>query len=460
MTVDILPDVALLEIFNFYMDELHNLEEDHIEPWHTLVHVCGKWRNVVFGSPRRLGLRIYYKARTPVRKMLDLWPPLPIAVTVFSPKERDVDNIIAVLEHNVRICEIDITNGPSLKRSQFERLLAAMQRPFPALTRLVLAFEYETAPAIPALFLGGCAPRLQTFRLGRIPFPGLPTLLLSATHLVHLDLWKIPHSGYISPEAIVTCLSTLIRLESLVIKFESPRSRLDRKNQKPPPQTRTLVPVLTELWFQGTSDYFEDLVARVHAPLLDKLRALFFHQLIFDTPELAQFISRTPKFRTHDEARVFFSLRVIYVTLPQTLDGKLELGILCRQPDWQVSSLAQVCTSLPRALFSMVERLYFQSSDLSLYWQDDIDNSQWLEFLRPFTAVKGFYLPKIFVPLVVPALQELVRATEVLPALQTLFLDKPHPSDPVQEAIGQFVSARQLSGHPIAISRRVNKWND
>ena len=457
-----LPDVALLEIFNFYVDELHNLE-DQTEPWHTLVHVCGKWRNVVFGSPRRLGLRIYYKARIPVRKMLDLWPPLPIAVTVFSPKERDVDNIIAVLEHNDRICEIDITNGPSLKRPQFERLLAAMQQPFPALTRLVLAFECETALAIPTLFLGGCAPHLQTLHLERIPFSGLPTLLLSATHLVHLDLWKIPHSGYISPEAIVTCLSVMMRLESLIIKFESPRSRLDRKNQKPPPQTRTLVPVLTELWFQGASDYLGGIVARIHAPLLDKLRALFFHQLIFDTPELAQFISRTPKFRTHDEAHVFFSLRVIYLSLPQTLDGKLELGILCRQPDWQVSSLAQFCgASLPRALFSMVERLYFQSSDLSLYWRDDIENSQWLEFLRPFTAVKGFYLPKIFVPLLVPALQELVgeRVAEVLPALQTLFLDKPHPSDPAQEAIGQFVSARQFSGHPIAISRRVPKWND
>ena len=48
VTIDMLPDVALLEIFDFYEDEIR------IEAWHTLVQVCRKWRNLVFGSPRRL----------------------------------------------------------------------------------------------------------------------------------------------------------------------------------------------------------------------------------------------------------------------------------------------------------------------------------------------------------------------------------------------------------------------
>ena len=33
-------------------------------------------------------------------------------------------------------------------------------------------------------------------------FPGLSRLLLSATHLVHLDLYDIPRSGYITPDVI------------------------------------------------------------------------------------------------------------------------------------------------------------------------------------------------------------------------------------------------------------------
>jgi hypothetical protein len=35
-------------------------------------------------------------------------------------------------------------------------------------------------------------------------------------------------------------------------------------------------------------------------------------------------------------------------------------------------------------------------------WHDDIENSEWLELLRPFTSVKNLYAPHI-----VPALQEL-----------------------------------------------------
>ena len=96
-----------------------------------------------------------------------------------------------------------------------------------------------------------------------------------------------------------------------------------------------------------------------------------------------------------------------------------------------------------------------ESGSSQLHWQDDIENSQWLELLHPFTAVKDLYISQEFTPRIAPALQELVgeRVTEVLPALQTLFLEEPLPSGPVQETIGQFVAARQLAGHPIAVSR-------
>jgi hypothetical protein len=40
----------------------------------------------------------------------------------------------------------------------------------------------------------------------------------------------------------------------------------------------------------------------------------------------------------------------------------------------------------------------------------------------------------------------------VLPSLQNIFLARFEPSGPFQEAIGQFVAARQLSNHPFAIS--------
>jgi hypothetical protein len=114
VTIDILPDVALLEIFDFYVDE------KDIQAWHTLVHVCQKWRNIVFGSPRRLNLRLLCKAGTPVRETLDVWPPLPIVVLDEGYEKWGVDNITAALERNDRICRLGLLGVPS---SQLEKIL-------------------------------------------------------------------------------------------------------------------------------------------------------------------------------------------------------------------------------------------------------------------------------------------------------------------------------------------------
>ena len=442
-----LPDVALLEIFDFYLDEYS------VSAWHTLVHVCRKWRNVVFGSPRRLNLRLWCDENTPVRERLDVWPHLPMVIVGGGGGRWGVNNLIAALEHNDRICQVGIGRLGPVSSLQLEIVLAVMRRPFPALTHLDLQFQGETATTIPASF---SAPRLLILTLKRIPFPGLPKLLLSATHLVHLGLFDIPYSGYISPEAMVTCLSASTKLETLDIGFESPRSRPDRITRRPPPQTRILLPVLAELRFSGVSEYLEDFVARIDAPLLKKLEMTFFHQLIFDIPQLTQFIGRTSEFnKTYNNLRVLFSEGIVSVTLPWTFE-KLEVQyrILCSRSDWQLSSMAQLCSSFfPQALFPALEHLYILEDGLS-DWQDDIESSQWLEVLHPFTAVKDFHISSTLIPRIAPALQELVRerVMEVLPALQTLFVEDPHLSGPVQGSIGQFVAARQLASHPIVIS--------
>ena len=196
-------------------------------------------------------------------------------------------------------------------------------------------------------------------------------------------------------------------------------------------------------------------MAWIDAPLLDKLAIILFHRLVFTTPKLTEFISRTPKFEPHNEALVVFSEQGVSVTLLQTFEGLVELGISCKHSEWQLSSLAQVCSSsFPRALFATVEHLYLLENGFR-DWQDDIENSQWLEVLHLFTAVKGLYISSEFTPRIAPALQELVeeRVTEVLPTLQSLFLEEPLPSRLVRTAIEDFVAARQFAGHPIAVSR-------
>jgi len=349
----------------------------------------------------------------------------------------DMDNLVAALKHTNRVCEIRLWPVPS---SQWKNVLAAMQQSFPELTDLKLQTNDEKAPVVPDSFLGGSAPRLRSVRFERISFPGLPNLLLSATGLVKISLQKIPLSGYISPEVMATCLSTLARLTELDLSFMSPPSCPNRESRRPPPLTRSVLPALRHFWFVGVSEYLEDLVAQIESPLLDSLQIKFFHQLIFDTPQLARFISRTPVLKTRNEARMIISHSGASVVVPGVVGRGLQLEISCQQLDWQLSSLAQLCSSsFPRTLISSLEHLFIYDNKYSRpLWQDDIENSQWLELLQPFIAVNNLHLSREFTPRIVPALQELVkeRKTEVLPALQYLCLEEDHASGPIRrEAI-------------------------
>ena len=105
ITFDMLPDDILIEIFDSYVDEDFNNTE--IQEWMTLVHVCRRWRSIVFQSPRHLNLRLVYTPLRPPRDTLDIWPPLPLIIDdVAWIGEEDVGNTIAALEHNDRVCQI------------------------------------------------------------------------------------------------------------------------------------------------------------------------------------------------------------------------------------------------------------------------------------------------------------------------------------------------------------------
>ena len=308
-------------------------------------------------------------------------------------------------------------------------------------------------------FLGGSAPQLQFLGLRSIPFPGLPKLLSSATHLTRLHLSNSPHSGYISPEAMVTCLSPSTSLEVLSLEFQSPQSCPDQESRHPPPPKCTVLPALTRFWFKGVCEYLEGLVARVDAPRLNSLEITFFNDIIFDTPQFTRLISQTPTLKGFDEAKVALGGRIAHVKLSSktSSNGKLNVNISCRELDWQVSFLEQVCASFLPPL-SMLEDLYIYEHAWLKWlhgWEDNIDNSLWLELLYPFTSVKNLYLSEQIASRIVPALQELVgeRATELLPALQNIYLEKLLPSGLVQEGVGKFVAARQVTSHPITVSR-------
>ena len=372
-----------------------------------------------------------------------------------------VDDIVFVLGYSNRVCQISLIQ--EYRNLVWDKVLAALQVPFPALTRLVLQSNDEPEVINPDTFLGGSAPRLQYLEMEGVPFPGIPNLLFSATHLVHLDLHDIPDSGYISLEAMASSLTVLTSLKTLTLDFLYPRSHPDRREgRRSPPTTRSILPNLTKLLFNGDSEYLDDLAARIDTPRLDNLSMTFFFELNFDTPHLVRLISRIPRFQEPNEAHVSLDFNDAEVGLLWTSDDceRLFMRILYRDSDDSDPKLwcaAQACVMCLPPL-STVEKLKVTNryiySPSQMKWKDDFEKDEWLALLRPFTTVKNLYLSDAFQPNVASALQELVvdRTTEVLPSLRNIFLAKFEPSGSFQEAVGQFIAARQLSGHAITIS--------
>jgi len=458
VTIDVLPDNALLEIFDFYKDDPLNRIAFSWR-WNSLTQVCRRWRHVVFGSPRRLDLRIACTLTTPISRLLDIWPPFPIIVFLSSTLpvvgKNGVENAIAALECRDRISNIHIydVRGPVL-----ERLVNVMHEPLPVLTRLYLRSVDESVPVLPETFLGGSAPRLQKFMLRGIPFPSFPKFILRFTHIAGLRLDDIPNSGYISPEVMATSLTALPHLDFLSIGFRSPPSGLLQLS--PPPLTRAALPALSSLLFSGASEYFEDFVARIDTPRLTLLRITFFMDLIFDIPRLRNFIDHTEGLKPFNQAAIELSGRRIKIVFgPPT---RFRLEIRCERPDWQLSSITQIFSQqLP--LLSHVEQLEIRefSQWMELEWKDDpdMDSSQWVELFRLFVAAQTLHVSGRLVSPVARALQDLTgqTATEVLPVLRTLFLEGLQPTGPIHEAMKPFATARQLSHQPVLI-QRLERW--
>jgi len=312
-------------------------------------------------------------------------------------------------------------------------------------------------------FLGGSAPRLRLLRLCGVRFSALPKLLLSTNELISLHLLTIPDPGYISPEAMVTFLASLTRLEYLHLGFD-PAATGPRPPIRHPPPTRVDLPSLTRLWFSGNSDYLDQFVARISAPLLSVFEMVFFNQTDFNVLQLTEFIDRVERFKVLDRVEVFFENRMVVVTLSSQKEMLavdcpfLEVRSVCGPSEWQFLHRAQVHSSFT-TLLSSLERLDIVSyPDSPLILEDEVENVEWLQLLFPFPAVKDLYLSGVPGINVAWALQDLdeERVTVVLPALQRIFLEGLPPSEDMWEAIKPFMVARQLSGYPVTI----NYWEE
>jgi hypothetical protein len=466
-------------VFDFYVAQegfnSHWSVVPKVETWHTLVCVCRRWRTLVFASPHRLNLRIACKDKTAVRAKLDVWPRLPIVVSSYCDSVVSLDNIKAALEHHDRVCRIKVHVH---WRLEIAEVFAALEAPFPVLTDLDLQTEHDTLDTIlldPVKFLGG-STHLRSLSFDSIPVLGLPELLLSSPNLVNLHLYYIPITCFIPPDAMVTALSTLTRLETLHLylsRDSTPRSHPDWESRRLPPPTRTVLHSLIDFRIRSFIEYSDDFMARIDAPLLDRLHILIFPPLsqvivtpshlnqaiALNTSHVLRFISRVPKFQTLGEAHIGiddtdFDVWIKFLS-KRTSSGVLKLEICCDEPHKSFPCLAQFCR-LPFFPLPTLEYLYIDEGTYSSpRWPDYTEKTRWLEILQPFTSVKNLYLSKDFARYIMPTLDELGGeiVTEVLPTLENVFIEEFQPSGSVHEAIGQFVSERQLSGQPVVVSR-------
>jgi hypothetical protein len=429
-----------------------------MKTWQRLVQVCRRWRQIIYASPRYLDLLLCCSNGTTVRDNLNFWPAFPILVKYRLPG--DQDDVIFLLQQRDRIKSVDLGIQTG---TQWKTVVATMQEPFPMLTYLELS-GYVDVPALPSGFLGGSAPCLQEVVLYGFPFPEFPMFLFSARNLVSLELHYILPSptGYISPETMVAGLAELTTLKILSIVFSSLPSlpaQLEWRRRPDPPMWSVL-PVLTYFEFRGrTSEYLEDLLAKINAPRLNKflLETTVGSLDAFRLPQLTLFIGRADDLRFR---RAQLEYRCFEINIkPRVVDrpkfnreepdhtSPFYLYTESRLFGTGVTDMAHVLIQL-FTMFPNVDYVYIRAR-YHPGWDDAIDNSQWLAFFHLFTNVETLRVSGRLATQFARALDDFPSemVTEVLPSLQFLMLED------ADELVSpeQFVSLRQLRGRSVTI---------
>ncbi|KAH9019849.1 hypothetical protein EDB84DRAFT_1516200 [Lactarius hengduanensis] len=346
-----------------------------------------------------------------------------------------------------------------------------MRRSFPVLTHLYLAWDLNEAQepsrgsrdvpsVIPSRFLGGSAPHLQHFRLRNVPFPHLPTFLLSARNLITLEVENICQNGYISPEAMVRGLAVLTRLITLSITFDE-LSVYDQTN-RPDPAMRIALPALTTFHCQGYSGYLEDFLAQIDTPQVDDFRIEYFLHEVQAT-QLSRFLDRTENLKLDqlNRAKVTFHYNYAQVELNSSRpqgehEARLTLvmngGLLDTQVPYVVQALGQLAHT-----FSHVDHLDAHGDDVELVEFSEVDMVDWVPFFHLFPAVETLHLSGGVAAYIVSALDDPANSeemvTDVFPELHLIWLDD-MDNNGLDEPVGsieRFLALRQLNGFPVTV---------
>jgi hypothetical protein len=361
------------------------------------------------------------------------------------PAPADEENIMAALMQSDRVVSISLTVTDLLLKN-----ISTISEPWLELEELVLMSQDSAQLTLPSAFRSG--PRLRTLHLTRAAIPTLPAFLSPSTGLVDLQLHEIPNVGYFSPDALANALSEMTQLETLSLHFLSLPPRRNYVGLPPPSGERVVLPALTCLKYRGTSKYLDVFVARIDAPRLGDINIIFFSQPTMDASELGRFIERIEVQTSLSRADVQISAHAIFIAFPDpSTSTPLRLQISCKQFDWQLASMTQICNHFSPFLLR-VEDLRI-SSTRSLFEEA---GEQWTELIRAFGSAKDFRIAGVHATDILCALRPAdgghTTDTTVLPSLRNLHVQEVMRVDqPLWDAAQSFIASRQLSSCPIAL---------
>jgi len=330
---------------------------------------------------------------------LDCWLALPIAIwyDTSNPLSLEVeDDVLAGLEHSDRIYEIGLPIlGSMIAKS------ATLAWSFLKLEHLDIGSPPGQFMVLPQTFLGGSTPtshKLRHITLKKICFPTLPQLLLSSCNLVFLSLGPdaLTGEGFIPPDTLASSLLATTWLEFLHVtvyphsKIFNPEQRSTYSGSLRP--NLIVLPALADIEFEGSNEYLEDLVSRIHAFLFHYITVHVSQEGVqsLDISELSQFLSRTERLRLlplqtslEIEERGF---RICHeIETPPSWEI-ISFEVFYDHGSWDVSQVVQFSRQLS-PLMSSVGRLIIHANAIPPSLQDEPVTVQWLKLFLPFNSM-------------------------------------------------------------------------
>ena len=382
------------------------------------MHICRKWRRLVFSYQQSLQLRLFCTHGTPVKNTLGCWPrALPIVVEyggspgLDPPTPEDENEIMAALKRHDRVQSISLTITSSLLEK-----LSAIKKPFSKLEDLILLSRDDVRLTLPRAFRWG--RRLRRLHSTRIVILALVQLHYSS---IDLQLHEVPNPWHYSPKALPNALFRMAQLRSLSLYF-LPTS--ENAAVSPPSRNRVVFPVLTRLEYRGITSDLEDLVARIDAPRLEDIEITFSDESITNLFKLVGFIDRIEIHKSHRQAHILSSENAISISLTQSeAPTRIKFQSFHESFSSQLFSMTRILTPFSSFLLD-VEDLHVNVLRQSRQ-EDSSYTGRWLEFLNLFGGV---------------------------PTLHSLYIPQPGPRHVfLREAVASFMALRRLFGHPVAV---------